>query len=64
MSELLKAFVSDLRQEDRKMSPGRPPAGMQPRLEWIDIDELLEVTPQHLRLRKQILPGNLRKRQS
>ncbi len=33
-------------------------------LEWIDIDELLEVTPQHLRLRKQILPGNLRKRQS
>ena len=40
MSELLKAFVSDLRQEDRKMSLGRTPAGMQPRLEWIDIEEI------------------------
>ncbi len=32
-------------------------------LEWIEEDELLEVTPQALRLRKRILPGNLRKRQ-
>ena len=31
-------------------------------LEWIEPDELLEVTPENLRLRKQILPGNLRKR--
>ncbi|HJO23366.1 MAG: translational GTPase TypA [Myxococcota bacterium] len=31
-------------------------------LEWIEPDELLEVTPASLRLRKQILAGNLRKR--
>ncbi len=31
-------------------------------LEWLEEDELLEVTPGSLRLRKRILPGNLRKR--
>ena len=31
-------------------------------LEWIEEDELLEVTPAALRLRKRILPANLRKR--
>ncbi len=31
-------------------------------LEWIEEDELLEVTPKALRLRKRILRGNLRKR--
>jgi GTP-binding protein len=31
-------------------------------LEWMDDDELLEVTPKALRLRKRILPPNLRKR--
>jgi len=31
-------------------------------LEWMSDDELLEVTPSHLRLRKRILPANLRKR--
>ncbi len=31
-------------------------------LEWIEEDELLEVTPGALRLRKKILPANLRKR--
>jgi GTP-binding protein len=31
-------------------------------LEWMGDDELLEVTPSSLRLRKRILPGNLRKR--
>jgi len=31
-------------------------------LEWIADDELLEVTPQALRLRKKTLPANLRKR--
>ncbi|MGI9430914.1 MAG: translational GTPase TypA [Myxococcota bacterium] len=31
-------------------------------LEWIEEDELLEVTPKALRLRKRILAGNLRKR--
>jgi len=31
-------------------------------LEWIEDDELLEVTPRSLRLRKRILPANLRKR--
>ena len=31
-------------------------------LEWIEDDELLEVTPAKLRLRKRVLAGNLRKR--
>jgi GTP-binding protein len=31
-------------------------------LEWLADDELLEVTPRHLRLRKRVLPANLRKR--
>jgi len=31
-------------------------------LEWMADDELLEVTPSNLRLRKRILPANLRKR--
>ncbi len=31
-------------------------------LEWIEEDELLEVTPKALRLRKRVLPRNLRKR--
>ena len=31
-------------------------------LEWIEDDELLEVTPENLRLRKRVLPANKRKR--
>ncbi|MBQ1208823.1 MAG: translational GTPase TypA, partial [Lachnospiraceae bacterium] len=31
-------------------------------LEFIDTDELLEVTPKHLRIRKKILDSKLRKR--
>jgi GTP-binding protein len=31
-------------------------------LEWMQDDELLEVTPANLRLRKRVLPANLRKR--
>ena len=31
-------------------------------LEWMEDDELLEVTPQTLRLRKRILPWSQRKR--
>jgi GTP-binding protein len=31
-------------------------------LEWLEDDELLEVTPDSLRLRKRVLPANLRKR--
>ena len=31
-------------------------------IEYVDTDELLEVTPQHLRLRKKILDPRLRKR--
>jgi len=31
-------------------------------LEWMENDELLEVTPLNLRLRKRVLPANLRKR--
>ncbi|MDR1766133.1 MAG: translational GTPase TypA [Lachnospiraceae bacterium] len=33
-------------------------------LEFIDTDELLEVTPKHLRIRKRILDANMRKRAS
>ena len=36
--------------------------GIEACLEWIEEDELLEVTPAALRLRKKILPANLRKR--
>jgi GTP-binding protein len=41
-----------------------PPRGVQIEwaLEWMADDELLEVTPSSLRLRKRILPANLRKR--
>ena len=41
-----------------------PPSPMtiETALEWLEEDELLEVTPQSLRLRKRILPANLRKR--
>jgi GTP-binding protein len=31
-------------------------------LEWLEDDELLEVTPESLRLRKRILSGSFRKR--
>ena len=31
-------------------------------IEYVDTDELLEVTPKHLRLRKKILDPRLRKR--
>jgi predicted membrane GTPase involved in stress response len=31
-------------------------------MEWIDSDELLEVTPESLRLRKRLLSGSQRKR--
>ena len=33
-------------------------------LDYIDTDELLEVTPNHLRIRKKILDPKLRKRAS
>jgi GTP-binding protein len=36
--------------------------GIEWALEWIEEDELLEVTPESLRLRKRILPRRLRKR--
>ena len=38
------------------------PITIESALEWLEEDELLEVTPQSLRLRKRILPANLRKR--
>ena len=34
--------------------------GLEAGLEWIGDDELVEVTPESIRLRKRILPGNLR----
>jgi len=36
--------------------------GIETALEWIESDELLEVTPQRLRLRKRVLAANQRKR--
>jgi GTP-binding protein len=38
------------------------PITIESALEWLEGDELLEVTPKSLRLRKRILPANLRKR--
>ena len=38
------------------------PISIESALEWLEEDELLEVTPESLRLRKRILPANLRKR--
>ena len=43
------------------LTPARP-ITIESALEWIAEDELLEVTPKSLRLRKKILPANLRKR--
>ncbi len=33
-------------------------------LEWIDIDELVEVTPKDIRVRKRVLPANMRPKKS
>jgi GTP-binding protein len=43
------------------LTPARP-ITIECALEWMEDDELLEVTPQSLRLRKRILQANLRKR--
>ena len=43
------------------MTPPRPHT-IESALEWIEEDELLEVTPKELRLRKRVLGANLRKR--
>jgi GTP-binding protein len=44
------------------ITPARKPT-IESALEWINDDELLEVTPQNLRLRKKLLARSLRKRQ-
>ncbi len=43
------------------LTPARP-VSIEWALEWMEDDELLEVTPKSLRLRKRILQANLRKR--
>ncbi len=43
-----------------KLTPPRP-MELETCMEWIMPDELIEVTPQHIRLRKKILKANLRK---
>ena len=43
------------------LTPPRP-ITIEGALEWIETDELLEVTPKSLRLRKRRLAANLRKR--
>jgi GTP-binding protein len=47
------------RDENVVITPQRE-MGLEAGLEWIGDDELVEVTPQSIRLRKRILPGNLR----
>jgi GTP-binding protein len=49
------------RDENTLLSPPRD-MNIERSLEWIEPDELLEVTPESVRLRKRILPANLRKR--
>jgi GTP-binding protein len=49
------------RDENTLLSPPRE-LTIERALEWIETDELLEVTPESIRLRKKILPANLRKR--
>jgi GTP-binding protein len=49
------------RDENTLLSPPRE-MNIERALEWIESDELLEVTPQSLRLRKRVLPWSLRKR--
>ena len=43
------------------ITPARKPT-IESALEWIEDDELLEVTPGNLRIRKKLLRRNLRKR--
>jgi GTP-binding protein len=43
------------------LTPAKP-ISIEWALEWMEEDELLEVTPESLRLRKRILQANLRKR--
>jgi GTP-binding protein len=38
--------------------------GLEQAIEWINDDELVEVTPHHIRLRKRILPANMRPKRS
>ena len=38
--------------------------GLEPAVEFINDDELVEVTPKHIRLRKRVLPQNLRPKKS
>jgi len=49
------------RDDNVLLSPPRRP-GIESALEWIEEDELLEVTPESLRLRKKVLPASQRKR--
>jgi GTP-binding protein len=49
------------RDENTLLSPPRE-LTIERALEWIEPDELLEVTPESLRLRKRVLAANLRKR--
>ena len=47
--------------EALKLTPAKK-MSLEQCLEFIDTDELLEVTPTHLRMRKKILDATLRKR--
>ncbi len=49
------------RDDSPQVSPPRR-VTIESALEWIEDDELLEVTPENLRLRKRILSGSFRKR--
>lgn len=47
------------RDENVVITPHRE-MGLEAGLEWIGDDELVEVTPESIRLRKRVLPANLR----
>ena len=51
------------RDENIILTPPRMPS-LEQALAWIDTDELVEVTPHNLRLRKRVLPANKRPRPS
>ena len=53
-----RASVSD---EALRLSPPKV-LSLEQALEFIDVDELLEVTPKSLRIRKRILDPTMRKR--
>ena len=64
LAELLQKFaVAEIhRIHGKKACPGEACLRLEQALEFIDTDELLEITPENIRIRKKILDPTLRKR--